>query len=164
MEATKQWWGPRIWRILHCMAEFSDRSDCGGPWRAVLRATVDVLPCDLCRSHLRTSIGSLSLLQPLTPVAMRSQLRHFLWTLHQGSATVGISEESLTGLYGGDRVTVLQTVREGVREIEEAFRRLHVLDRFHEGALRPWTLAIQHLLHVLLVPEPSPPSSNRRRR
>jgi len=163
MEATKQWWGPRIWRILHCMAEFSDRSECGGPWRAVLRATVDVLPCDLCRAHLRSSIGTISLLQPRPAETMRSLLRHFLWTLHQASATVGISEESLTGLYGGDRVTVLQSVLQGSREIEVAFRRLHVLNRFHEGALRPWTLAIQHLVHMLLLPEP-PPSSLRRRR
>ena len=163
MEATKQWWGPRIWRILHCMAEFSDRSECGGPWRAVLRATVDVLPCDLCRSHLRAAIGSISLMTPRPAETMRSLLRHFLWTLHQGSATVGISEESLTGLYGGDRATVLQSVRQGVKEIEDTFRRAHVLDRFHEGALRPWTLAIQHLVHVLWLPEPVH-SSNRRRR
>ena len=163
MEATKQWWGPRIWRILHCMAEFSDRSECGGAWRAVLRTTVDVLPCDLCRSHLRDSIGSISILQPRPAETMRSMLRHFLWTLHQGSATVGISEESLTGLYGGDRVAVLKSVREGAREIEETFRRVHVLDRFHEGALRPWILAIQHLVHLLLIPEPAPRPARRRR-
>lgn len=162
MEATKQWWGPRIWRILHCMAEFSDRSGCGGPWRAVLRSTVDVLPCDLCRTHLRAAIGSLSLLQPRPAEALRSLMRHFVWALHQDSATVGISEESLTELYGGDRATVLLSVREEAREIEETFRRLHVLDRFHEGALRPWILAIQHLVHMLLLPEPM--ISNRRRR
>ena len=162
MESTKQWWGPRIWRILHCMAEFSDRSQCGGSWRAVLRATVDVLPCDLCRTHLRSAIGSVSLLQPRPAGDMRTLIRHFLWTLHQGSATVGISEESLTELYGGDRATVLQSVRDGVREIESTFRRVRVLDRFHEGALRPWTLAIQHLVHLLWLPEP-PPSSHRRR-
>jgi hypothetical protein len=161
MEATKQWWGPRIWRILHCMAEFSDRSDCGLSWRAVLRLTVDVLPCELCRSHLRAAMGSISLTSPRPAGDMRTLLRHFLWTLHQGSATVGISEESLAELYGGDRATVLQAVREGASEVEKAFLRVHALNRFHEGALRPWLHAVHHLVHVLLLPEPS---VNRRRR
>jgi hypothetical protein len=154
MESKKQWWGPRIWRILHCLAEFSDRTQCGGPWRAVLRSTIDVLPCEICRSHLRAAIGSISLLQPRPAETIRALIRNFLWALHQSSATVGISEESLTGLYGGDRATVLLAVREGAQEIVETFRRLHVLDRFHEGALRPWLLAIQHLGHMLLLPEP----------
>jgi hypothetical protein len=163
MEATKQWWGPRIWRILHCMAEFSDRSDCGLLWRNVLLATANILPCALCKAHLQTSLGHLSLAQPRPATVMRGLLRHFLWTLHQSSATVGISEESLTGLYGGTRATVLQSVRQEAQVIDETFRRLHILDRHHEGGLRVWVQAIHHLTRLLLVLEP-PPLVGRRRR
>ena len=161
MESTKQWWGPRIWRILHRMAEFSDRSGCGLPWRTVLRSTLEILPCEICKAHFRAAIGTLSLVQPRPAADMRSLLRHFLWNIHTSSATVGISEESLSELYGGDRAFILQSVREEARVLEEAFRRLHVLDRMHEGSLRPWIHSIDHLAHLLSLPEVV---SNRRRR
>jgi hypothetical protein len=165
MEATKQWWGPRIWRILHCLAEFSDRSDCGLAWRSVLRTTAEILPCDLCKNHMRTANGTIGLVQSRTAAEMRTLLRHYLWSLHQGSATVGISEEDLTGFYGGDRTTILQSVRVGVREVDQAFRRLHVLDRFHEGGLQAWVHAVDHLSRILWTLELPPlPTRGRGRR
>jgi hypothetical protein len=164
MEATKQWWGPRIWRILHCLAEFSDRSDCGLAWRTVLRTTAEILPCDLCKTHMRTANGSIGLVQPRPAADMQTLLRHYLWSLHQASATVGISEEDLSGFYGGDRTVIMQSVRLGVREIDEAFRRLHILDRFHEGGLRAWVQAVDHLSHLLWTPEPPPQPMRGRRR
>lgn len=164
MEATKPWWGPRIWRILHCLAEFSDRSDCGLAWRTVLRTTAEILPCDLCKTHMRTANGSIGLVQPRPAADMRTLLRHYLWSLHQASATVGISEEDLSGFYGGDRTVIMQSVRVGVREIDEAFRRLHILDRFHEGGLRAWVQAVDHLSHLLWTPEPPPRPMRGRRR
>lgn len=143
------------------MAEFSDRSDCGLAWRAVLRATVDILPCDICRTHLRAAIGALPLVQPRPAADMRALLRHFLWSLHGASATVGISEESLSELYGGDRGLVLKSARDEAHNVDAAFRRIHVLDRIREGALRPWTHAIDHLARMLSNPELLP---GRRRR
>jgi hypothetical protein len=145
------------------MAEFSDRSDCGLPWRNVLHATADILPCAICKTHLQSAIGHISLAQPRPAAVMRELLRHFLWTLHQSSATVGISEESLTGLYGGTRPTVLHSVREEAQVIDETFRRLHILNRHHEGGLRVWVQAIHHLTRLLSVLEP-PPLVGRRRR
>ena len=164
MEATKQWWGPRIWRILHCLAEFSDRSDCGLAWRSVLRATAEILPCDLCKNHMRTANGTIGLVQSRTAAEMRTLLRHYLWSLHQQSTTVGISEEDLTGFYGGDRTTILQSVRVGVREVDQAFRRLHVLDRFHEGGLQAWVHAVDHLSRILWTVELPPQTTRGRRR
>lgn len=152
-EATKQWWGPRIWRILHCIAEVSDRSDCGLAWRAVLRSTAEILPCDVCRHHMQSSTAALRLVQPRSGADMRILIRHFLWSLHQASASVGISEESLSEFYGGDRASVLGSAREGAREVEEAFRRLHILDRFREGGLRAWVHDVNHLTHLLWMPE-----------
>jgi len=113
---------------------------------------------------MREMNGSIGLVQPRPAAEMRTLLRHYLWSLHQGSATVGISEEDLTGLYGGDRITVLQSVRVGAREVEEAFRRLHVLNRFNEGGLRAWTHAVDHLAHLLWTPEPPPRPMRGRRR
>ena len=164
MEATKQWWGPRIWRILHCLAEFSDRSDCGLAWRSVLRATAEILPCDLCKNHMRTANGTIGLAQSRTAAEMQTLMRHYLWSLHQASATVGISEEDLSGFYGGDRTTILQSVRVGVREVDQAFRRLHVLDRFHEGGLQAWVHAVDHLSRILWTLELPPQTTRGRRR
>jgi hypothetical protein len=164
MEATKQWWGPRIWRILHCLAEFSDRSDCGLAWRSVLRATAEILPCDLCKNHMRIANGTIGLVQSRTAAEMQTLIRHYLWSLHQASATVGISEEDLTGFYGGDRTAILQSVRAGVREVDQAFRRLRVLDRFHEGGLQAWVHAVDHLSRILWTLELPPQTTRGRRR
>jgi hypothetical protein len=44
-------WGPKLWRLYHLIAQYSDRSDLIGDWRNLIRITPAVIACDKCRIH-----------------------------------------------------------------------------------------------------------------
>lgn len=159
----KSWWGPRIWRILHCLAEVSDRTDCGAGWRIILQETAAILPCDVCREHFTVAVRGLRL--PSLGTAPRSALRRMLWSTHRG---VGgdLPENELSSLYGygGDRSAVVAEVRRLVAEVVGAFRTDNVLDRFRVGHLSTWEGAIMRLAGLLSVPELVAAPTGRRRR
>lgn len=48
----REYWGPRVWLLLHRMADASNRRDVLLLWNSVLRATNAVIPCELCRKHM----------------------------------------------------------------------------------------------------------------
>jgi hypothetical protein len=165
--AEKEWWGPRIWTILHTLAEYSDRADALPQWKPVLQLTADVLPCALCRQHFHGHRGRLNYIRRIPDADVRVTVRRFLWDVHRGLRTGAgketLAEDQLTEVYGGEsRENALQRVREGVQEIVNTFTREHVLDRFQMAALKPWERAIQHLMHTLLLP-PIPLRTNKRR-
>lgn len=160
----KSWWGPRIWRILHCLAEVSDRTDCAAGWRVVLQETAAMLPCDVCREHFTMAVRGLRMPGP-GGGAPRLALRRMLWSTHRG---VGgeLPESELTAFYGygGDRGAVVAEVRRLVVEVVGAFRAGNVLDRFRVGHLAAWESAVGRLAGLLAVPEMVMVSSGRRRR
>ena len=152
----KSWWGPRIWRILHCLAEISDRRDCGPGWRVVLLETAQMLPCDVCREHFTVAGRGVRI---VTGVAPRAVLRHMLWATH--AATRGDSGESgnlpepeLSAVYGygGDRGAVVTEIRRLVTEVCGTFRSANVLDRFRVGHLAAWEHAVGRLVSLLSTP------------
>lgn len=151
----KSWWGPRIWRILHCLAEISDRRDCGPGWRVVLLLTAQMLPCDVCRGHFTVAGRGVRI---VTGVAPRAVLRHMLWATHASSREGGSldfpeSELSAVYSYGGDRAAVIAEVRRLVTEVCSTFRSANVLDRFRVGHLADWERAVERLVGLLAVPE-----------
>jgi hypothetical protein len=156
MSGERGWWGPRIWRIVHCLAEISDRTDCGPGWRVVLQETVQMLPCDMCREHFGVAVRGLHLPLPMpgstrTP---REAVRRMLWQTH--SATGGVlPEEELAAVYGygGDRGAVVAEVRRLLNEVAGAFRAENVLDRFRVGHLEAWVRAVTRLADLLLHPQ-----------
>jgi hypothetical protein len=147
--ADKHWWGPRIWRILHSLAEVSDRAGCGPAWRGVLRATVEVLPCEICRRHFAAAAAGIAL-----PVLgdCRERIRHGLWVAHGGGGV--FTEEQLAAEYGcdGNRDAVLNRVMGLVDEVGTAFRAEAVLGRFRAGALPDWERAVRGLVVLLRAP------------
>ena len=120
MSRAKSWWGPRIWRILHSVAEITDRTDCSLLWRFALHATANMLPCAMCRLHFRAAIQTMR----FPPTAnIRGTLRHSLWAIHRDSGSADpVGEEELTSLYGGDRGTVLRLAQELVAEVAAGLR------------------------------------------
>ena len=52
MATDKEYWGPRVWSLLHHMSDASNRRDVLLLWNSVLRATNAVIPCELCRRHM----------------------------------------------------------------------------------------------------------------
>jgi hypothetical protein len=49
---SKEQWGPLLWRLLHNIAEVSDRRDLAFLWISLMKDTVAVMPCTQCRHHL----------------------------------------------------------------------------------------------------------------
>jgi hypothetical protein len=163
--ADKTWWGPRVWRILHGLAEVSDRPALGMAWKAVLRATVLMIPCDLCRHHFQSVVASIAF--PLEEI-FQSRLRHVLWSAHAAagstrgpgnsdcSGAVLFPEEALTSEYGmgGDREAVLTQSAALCHEVVASFRAANVLDRFRLGALVTWDHAVRALISAIRLPPP----------
>ena len=45
-------WGPRLWRLLHGLADVSDRRDIYPLWNTFLKYTAIVIPCQKCQTHM----------------------------------------------------------------------------------------------------------------
>jgi hypothetical protein len=169
--SSKEWWGPRIWRILHSLAEVSDRIDCVFLWKNVLKLTADVLPCEACRLHFHQRIPLYHASVSLTHDQVRDRIRDFLWSAHQNvnglHAKVGIVQEKLVDEYGVHegytRNDILQKIISLVDEIVSRFTADNVLDRFHANIPILWKREIMSLIHVLNVPFMTPPSGRRGR-
>lgn len=151
----KKWWGPRIWRILHSLAEISDRIDCGPAWRIVLANTADMLPCPACRAHFHGHIRTIPLSVGRMP---RDALRHIFWLAHAGTGGA-LPEENLSAEYGcgGDRTEVLRAATSLVEEVFTGLRDAGVYDRFTSGHLIDWNRSMQALITLLQVPLPAMP-------
>ena len=149
--ANKHWWGPRVWRILHSLAEISDRTDCGPAWAVVLRETANMLPCTVCRAHFHEHIRGLHLSVGRAP---REELRRWLWNVHRETGGA-LPFEDLSGEYGqgGNREAVFQTAAALIGEIYTGFRDNHVLDRFTVGHLASWHRGALTLARLLQAPE-----------
>jgi len=80
-------WGPKLWRVLHVLADLSDRRDVSLLWQTVLKATADVLPCDKCRKHLQHYLRThtfmkVKSLHLVTGIQIRQQIVQELHALH----------------------------------------------------------------------------------
>jgi hypothetical protein len=91
-------WGPVLWRIIHGLAERAERSfdrmDEIREWVKFIRATGDMLPCDICRKHFKEYTHQ----HPLTQLAILPQgqvkpwIKNWVWHLHNEINT-GIGKE-----------------------------------------------------------------------
>ena len=138
--AHKSWWGPRIWRVLHMLAEIgAERTDTGAGWRAVIRTTMAMLPCAVCREHFGVAARGWS---------VPSGVRHGLWAAHAAVGGV-LSEAELAGVYGNGGCDAAAAI---VSEVGREFRRVNVLDRFRVGYLAEWECAVGGLIRLLRLP------------
>jgi hypothetical protein len=147
--SQKTWWGPRIWRILHSLAEIGQgRTDTGSGWLAVLRTTTAILPCAICRDHFASA---------MRPIRIPTGVRRGLWAAHAatGTETAAMPETELSSVYGG---ATCESVAALVNEVAGEFRRANVLDRFRVGYLLDWERAVSGLLRLLREP-PQPLTS-----
>jgi hypothetical protein len=156
MADAKEWWGPRVWLVLHSLAEISGRTDCGPAWRVVLLATADMIPCAVCRSHFRTHVSGMRF-----PVgqSMFPYLRDRLWSIHAETGG-GLPAEKLSEVYGGTRAAVVERVLPVVSEIVAG---LGFMEGPRRAALGTWNRGV-HALIALLRNEQMEPAAGRRRR
>jgi hypothetical protein len=122
-------WGPRFWRVLHTLAEYSGRqitelqsNDEADAWTNLLRAQAFVMPCDLCKQHYLSWIVNYKI-NPLRDVAgetRRVYLRLWLWGCHDnvnrmnGKQSPSVAELELR--YGK------QQIQKDISELETMFR------------------------------------------
>jgi hypothetical protein len=155
---SKGWWGPRVWNVLHSLAEISDRTDCGPAWRNVLLTTADMIPCDLCRAHFRSHVGRMSF-----PVGstMYPWLRDRLWAIHRDTGG-GLPQEELAALYGGTRATVVERVLPIIEEVVRGLQGSPAMNATRRAALGAWNRATHALIAIVRNDQQAP--DNRRRR
>jgi hypothetical protein len=84
---SKMYWGPRLWRLFHLLAEISDRRDMYMLWNPLLHLTAAVIPCERCRRHLGAYMKTHSFVRfrstiPVTGRAVREKARVELFALH----------------------------------------------------------------------------------
>lgn len=81
-------WGPILWKILHGLAERAERSfdrmDEIREWQRFIKATGDMLPCDLCRNHFKeySQQFPLTLLTILDKGQVKYSIKNWFWHLH----------------------------------------------------------------------------------
>jgi len=124
-------WGPKLWRILHLLADVSDRRDVCLLWHNVMKTTADVLPCALCRQHLQKYLRTtvfMKIKQPnlITGEQIRTQIMSELFTLHNVvNARLGkpiFPLESLSSTYSqGSRDTKLLEAKKLLEELRTSW-------------------------------------------
>jgi len=74
MEGNKQFWGPAIWKTIHSLA-VAYTPDQKEQYKAYIYNLVHLLPCRMCRNHLKENLKRLPIDSYLT-----DNNRLFLWT------------------------------------------------------------------------------------
>ena len=125
---SPEYWGPRLWRVFHNLAEISDRRDIGMLWSNVLKAIAATMPCAKCREHLSTYLKTHTILRVTNPLKItgpeiRQQIRNQLLHLHNlvnaRNAKPLYMEEDLDIVYGDrTRTVILSETQEIFNEVK----------------------------------------------
>lgn len=153
---SNAYWGPRLWRIFHILAEYSDRRDVSPLWLNVLRATSQTMPCTKCRNHLTEYLRTHTLFRftPLMPVKeIQTNIRRDLFVLHnfvnQRNSAPKFEFSQLTPTYGAkprpERVYEAQVL---LNELKNAWTPL-VHTRIHPAAFSQWKQQIDLLITLI---------------
>ena len=158
--SNKLYWGPRLWRMLHLLAEVSDRNDLYLLWPAFLKLTAAVMPCATCRHHLATYLRTHAIMRfkaktPVLGPAVRQKVRTDLFTLHNevntrlgksvvAEADLAVYEVSETHTRQA-RLTEIASLYE---EIRAAWAPLHHL-RVEAGAYNEWKRNYQMIFALI---------------
>lgn len=99
-------WGASLWRILHTMAEYSDKSSAVSLWNNLLHLLNTYIPCDQCRQHFSSYLQN----NPVD-VSDRGALSLWMFTLHNDvNGRLGkpqLDYSSLSGILFGTRESLL---------------------------------------------------------
>ncbi len=84
---SKYYWGPRLWRMFHTLADISNRRDISQIWTMFLNASAAVLPCAQCKQHFQAYLQThimIPIKNPLqiTGALMRQQICKSLHSFH----------------------------------------------------------------------------------
>ncbi len=140
-------WGPRLWRVLHTLAERLGRQ--GVPllamdevraWIFLLRETGEVMPCALCRKHYkewRKEHPLDAFLETRGGGLLQQRARSWLWSLHEAvnrrREMAGVAEEDVPALYASSA-----GLQADVEALVKLFQQAVLERQIDGGALREW--------------------------
>jgi len=153
---SKSYWGPRLWRIFHTLAEYSDRRDISALWLNVLRTTSQAMPCNKCRVHLSEYLRTHTMFRftPLMPIKdIHTTIRQDLYNLHN---TVNSRNHiprfdiaALSATYGSKpRPERMYEVQVLYNELKNAWMPL-LHTRIRPAALTQWKQALELLMTLI---------------
>ena len=152
-KASKESWGPLLWRLFHCIAEVSDRRDIPGYWRTLLVSSAGTLPCALCRNHFGEYLRTHSMATVKNPYTakgdvIREKIRNEIWAFHnhvnQNLGKPEFKYEDLATEYG------IRTRQEILLEIQQLFDSLqeawNPLMSINQTAYKDWKKSVAMLI------------------
>jgi hypothetical protein len=153
---SNAYWGPRLWRVFHTLAEYSDRRDVSALWRNVLRITAQTMPCQKCRAHLMEYMRTHSMFQssPIMPIReIQNRIRRDIYTLHNAVNKRNNAPEfefsQLTSTYASKpRPEGMNGVHMTLNELKNAWTPL-VHTRIQPAAFSQWKHAVDLLCALI---------------
>jgi hypothetical protein len=154
----KDYWGPRVWRLLHTLSCYPGvgttkavvlARDERSAWLHMLKALGQIMPCDRCKQHYREWFHVTGILKETMYVGdLRTYIRGALFDLHC-SANVDQGKEPAPIVYADlDTAYPPQSLSPIVEELEGCWRaalerRLITLD-----SVRLWRRSVATLLGI----------------
>lgn len=129
MSLLREWWGPRFWKILHTLAEYSGtrssviiENDEADLWTILLKGQAFVMTCALCKSHyINWYISHKPVdLRTLKGPERKEYLRKWLWACHNN-----VNKNSQKEIFPEERLLEVykkEPNSEIIKEIYEMFR------------------------------------------
>lgn len=142
---SKLFWGPRLWSLLHHLAQVSDRRDMLMLWNNLMRLTAAVMPCEQCRHHLTSYLSShgfirISKTHTVTGANVRIMAINELFKLHNivnaRLEKASFVKEDLT-VYEKTRLETMTIINRNFDEIKAAWTPL-VHDRISGSDFVRW--------------------------
>ena len=160
-KSSKQYWGPRIWRMFHLLSEVSDRTDISLLWKNWIKQTALIMPCEKCRIHLDQYLRRNPCIKQHTPLSMKGHemklyVRNELMQLHNAvNAQLGkhvFSYEEYVHVYMQDstRESILHEVHRVMNELEHAFAPLEYIQA-NMHAYKCWKRTYTKLVSLATV-------------
>jgi hypothetical protein len=151
---SKYYWGPRLWRMMHTLADISNRRDIVQIWSIFLNASAAVLPCAACRQHFQAYLKThimIPVKNPLqiTGALMRQQIRKSIHNFHNDvNKRLGKPHYKLETTKPPPRPEALQTIQTLLSEILAAWEpQLHT--SIPPQAYTQWKSTLQMLIAML---------------
>jgi len=155
---SKEWWGPKIWSILHNLAWLSDRTDVLPVWKRVAQSLSQVMPCPLCRTHFANYMKNhpLFLTKSTTTTKgtdIKLQIVGDIWALHNAVNIRNRKEvfpiELLNAMYvNKTRNSILQETSRMINTINREWEPIAV-KQFTVIAFREWRVAMNVLVSLI---------------
>lgn len=132
--ASRIYWGPRLWRVFHLMANISDRRDISSLWKHFIGLSAAALPCALCRIHFMEYLRSHKIVLNGDPLTLRgiefrntlkTQLRLFHNAVNARLSKPNVTAEEYDALYPNKtRLEILFEIQTLINEIKAAWEPL----------------------------------------